>query len=262
MYQHSYASIPGRGIHKGVKWVKKWIKNKKTTKYCGKLDIKKFFESIDQEILLNKLRKLIRDNQYFQLIESIIHSIPKGLPLGFTTSQWFANYILTELDHLIKEEFGAQKYIRFMDDMIIFGSKKRTLHQIKNKIENYLKTFLNLNLKSNWQIFSIDKGRFLDFLGFKFYRNHTGLRRSIALKIRRKAQRIFKKGRANIRDARTMVTYGGFMRYADCYQWFLHYIKPFVSFKQLRFKISNYDKKQVIKCGISHPVQTIQPLQT
>ena len=177
------------------------------------------------------------------MLESIIHSVPSGLPLGFTTSQWFANYILTELDHLIKEKFGIKKYIRFMDDMVLFDSKKRKLHQVKNKIEEYLTNHLHLKLKSNWQIFSLDKGRFLDFLGFKFYRTHTGLRSSIALRIKRKAKRIHKKGNANVKDARTMVTYGGFIRYADCRNWFLRYVKQFINFKQLRLKISNYDKK-------------------
>lgn len=181
----------------------------------------------------------------------IITTTDQGLPLGFTTSQWFANFLLTELDHLIKEQWGIKYYIRFIDDMIIFGSNKRKLHQIKDKIQTYLKEKLNLELKSNWQVFPLydsnfkKKGRFLDFLGFKFYRTHTGLQRSIALKAKRKAKRIFKKGKPNIRDARQMVTYGGFIRYADCYNWFQQYIKQFVNFRQLRKHISKYDRLQL-----------------
>ena len=235
-----------------MKQVKKWIKNnRRNTKYCLKMDIKKFFESIDQKILLKKLKKIIRDKEYYCYLEKIITTTDKGLPLGFTTSQWFANFLLTELDHLIKELWGAKHYIRFMDDMIVFGSNKRKLHQIKNKVQNYLKEELNLELKSNWQVFPLvnttskKKGRFLDFLGFKFYRTHTGLRSSIALKAKRKAQHIFKKKKANIRDARQMVTYGGFIRYANCYNWFQVYIKKFISFRQLRKQISKYDRLQL-----------------
>lgn len=268
MYEHSYASIPKKGIHKAMRQVKKWITNdKKNTKYCLKMDIRKFFDSIDQQVLLNKLKKIIRDNKFLHYLEMVITTTEKGLPLGFTTSQWFANFLLTELDHLIKEQWGAKYYIRFMDDMIIFGSNKRKLRQIKNKVEYYLKT-IKLELKSNWQIFPLannaaqKKGRFLDFLGFKFYRTHIGLRRSIALKAKRKAKRIFKKGRPNIKDARQMVTYGGLIRYADCYNWFQQYIKQFVNFRQLRKHISKYDRlqlKEELKCGINLQVQPIHP---
>ena len=106
MYEHSYASIPGKGLHKAVKVVKKWIqKDHKNTKYCLKLDIKKFFDSVDQDVLLAKLRKIIRDDKFFRYVEMVVRTVDKGIPLGFVTSQWFANFLLTELDHKIKEEW-------------------------------------------------------------------------------------------------------------------------------------------------------------
>lgn len=251
MYEHSYASIPGHGTHKATKAVKKWIRKKNTnTKYCLQLDIKKFFDSVDQDILLSKLSKIIRDKQYYKYLEKIIRTTSKGIPLGFTTSQWFANFLLTELDHKIKQLYGVKYYIRFMDDMVIFGSNKRKLHKIKDRIELYLNNVLNLTLKSNWQVFLMDtirgfkKGRFLDFLGFKFYREYTGLRSKIALRVRRKAKRIFKKGKPNIHDVRQMVTYAGLVKYANCYKWFQKYVLTYVSIKYLRRKISKYDKRQ------------------
>ena len=260
MYEHSYASIPGKGIHQAMKTVKKWIYNDpKNTRYCLKLDIRKFFDSIDQEVLLNKLRKIIRDKQYFEYIEKVVRTVPRGIPLGFTTSQWFANFLLTELDHKIKEEMKVKHYIRFMDDMVLFGSNKRKLHKVKEQIEKYLNEELHLQLKGNWQVFPMDgikkksvkKGRFLDFLGFKFYRDHIGLRRKIALRIQRKAKRIFKKGKANIRDARQMVVYAGFAKYANIRNWFKRHVLLYVSIKRLRKKISNYDKqlKGGLLCG-------------
>lgn len=251
MYEHSYASIPGRGLHAGMKITRKWIfRDDVNTKYCLKLDIKKFFNSIDQDVLIARLEKKIRDKYFLSYLKKIIKTTDSGIPLGFTTSQWFANFLLTELDHKIKEEFGVKHYIRFMDDMILFGSNKRELRKVKNLIESYLNNELHLQLKDNWQIFFMDsirckkkKGKFLDFLGFKFYRKHTGLRRKIALKAQRKAKRIYKKGIANIHDARQMVVYAGFVKYANCYQWFISHIRRYVSIKKLRHKISSYDKK-------------------
>lgn len=244
MYEHSYASIKGRGVHSAAKRIERWVrKDKKNTKYCLKLDIRKYFESIDQDILLSKFRQLIRDNKFYDLLEKIVHSTDSGIPLGFVTSQWFANYYLTELDHKIKEEWKAKYYIRFMDDMIIFGSNKRKLHRLFENIQLYLKNELKLQVKDNWQIFKFDS-RPLDFLGFRFYRNHTGLRRKLALKMCRKANRIAKKPKVSIHDARQMVTYAGYTHYADVYEWYSNHIKPCVNIRSLRKQISRYDKQK------------------
>ena len=250
MYEHSYASIPGRGIHSAAKRIKSWLRRDRTgTKYCLKLDIRKYFESVDQNVLLAKLRKLIRDDEFYNLLDKIVRSVDSGIPLGFVTSQWFANFYLTELDHKIKEEWQAKYYIRFMDDIVIFGSNKRKLHRLLENIRSHLENTLKLSVKDNWQIFYMDsdkgfkKGRMLDFLGFRFYRNHMGLRRKIALKMQRKAKHIAKKERCNIHDARQMVTYAGYTRYADVYNWYQSHIAPYVSIRQLRKQISYYDRR-------------------
>ena len=250
MYEHSYASIPRRGLHRGVLVTKRWIQqHENDTKYCLKMDIKKFFNSVDQEILLKKLRKIIRDKRYFNYLKQIVRTVDKGIPLGFTTSQWFANFLLTEFDHKVKEFWKIKYYIRFMDDMVIFGTNKRKLHKLRKEITTFIKQTLNLEIKDNWQIFFLDstrskkkKGRLLDFLGFKFYRTHMGLRGRLALRAQRKAKRIFKKGKPNIHDARQIVVYAGLIKYANCYHWFKRHIDKFVNIKQMRLNISHYDK--------------------
>ena len=252
MYEHSYASIPGKGTHRVVKQVSRWIYNDHAgTKYCLQMDVKKFFDSIPQDRLLARLRKLIRDDKYFELIRKIITTAESGIPLGFTTSQWFANWYLTPLDHKIKEEFGAKYYIRYMDDMIIFGSNKRQLHKIRQRVEQYLNDVLGLKLKENWQVFLVDsvrlkkkKGHFLDFLGFKFYRTHIGIRSKVALKAQRKAKRIYKKGKANVHDARQIVTYAGLIRNANCHRWFSKHILPYTNIRAMRKRIARYDHKK------------------
>lgn len=94
-------------------------------------------------------------------------------------------------------------------------------------------------------------GKFLDFLGFKFYRTHTGIRRKVALKAQRKAKRIYKKRKngkkVNVHDARQMVTYAGLCKYADCHDWFDDHVLKYVSIKKLRKQISKYDKLQAKK---------------
>lgn len=260
MYEHSYASIPGRGCHAGMKTIKKWIQHDPSNvKYCLKLDIQKYFDSIPHDVLLAKLQRIIHDEEFLSLLEKVISTIETGLPLGFYLSQWLANWYLSELDHYIKEVLGVPHYIRYQDDMVLFGSNKRKLHQIKVEIENYLKYNLELTLKHNWQLFRFhtkkDKGRFLDFMGFRFYRNRVTLRRKIALKAMRKARRIHKKGRATVHDARQMMTYKGWIRATDTYTWFQTYIKPYVKFQDMRRKIAKHDKRRANKHVVSNRIQ-------
>ena len=247
MYEHSYASIPGRGTHKAVKTIRKWLNNDhENTKYCLKLDIRKYFDSVSQGVLLDKFRKIIRDYKFYLLLEEIVSAVGCGIPLGFVTSQWFANFLLTDLDHKIKEEWGAKYYIRFMDDMVIFGNDKKHLHELFDKIQDYLFRNLYLEVKDNWQVFYMNdrfgKGRALDFLGYKFYRFHTGLRKKIAIRMHRKAKRIYVKEHPNIHDARQMVTYAGYTKNVNVYCWFHKRIKPYVSIRYLRKRISAYDR--------------------
>lgn len=252
MYEHSYASMPDRGVHKGKKVIEKWIrKDSRNVKYCLKLDIRKYFESVDTTILKSMFHKVVRDENFLAVLDTVIDSVDNGLPLGFYTSQWFANYYLTGFDHFVKEQLKAKYYIRYMDDIVIFGSSKRKLHKLFNSIKYYLKSMLNLEVKSNWQIFrfsyiknGMNIGRDLDFMGFRFYGNRTTMRRSIMIKATRKARHIKKKGAPNIYDARQMLSYLGWLKCTDTYGMYLKHIKPYVNFKSIRNKVSRHDRRK------------------
>ena len=248
MYEHSYASIPYRGTHRGKRQLAKWLRSdRRNTKYCLKLDIRKFFNSIPQDKLLASLRRVIRDDRFFKLIEVIVHTVPEGVPLGFNTSQWFANWYLTPLDHYIKGELEIPYYIRFMDDMVLTHSNKRKLHKIRLCIRDWLAA-KGLELKANWTLFKVSSdrhsGRFIDFLGFKIYPDRVTLRRKVALKAQRKARRIKAKPHATIYDCRQMITYLGYLRHVQCHKWFTNHIKPYIRPHNIRLTISRHDKLQ------------------
>lgn len=242
------------GVHiRSKKVIEKWIRNdSKNCKYIIKMDIRHFFESIPHDKLKAKLAKHIHDDKMLDLIYKIIDITEEGLPLGFYTSQWFSNWYLQDLDHYIKEDLQTSHYIRYMDDMVIFGSNKRRLHQIRKDIEKYLETEMGLSLKNNWQVFRFayikngkEYGRDLDFMGFRFYRNRTVLRKSIMYRATRKAKKVGKKEKPTIYDIRQMLSYFGWLDCTDTYCVYFYYIKPYVDFQKCKRRISNYDKRRI-----------------
>lgn len=263
MYYHSYASIPNRGAHKAKGFIEKWIKtDSKNVKYCLKMDIKKFFDSVDHDILKAKLHNQIKDEEFLAVVDELINVNEKGLPLGFYTSQWLSNWLLQDLDHYIKEELGAVHYVRYMDDMVILGPNKKKLHKMREAISDYLENELNLQMKANWQVFRFDyitkdgshKGRFLDFMGFRFYREKTTMRRSIMLRCSRKAKRISIKSKSTIYDLKQFLSYLGWINSTNSYKFFQNNIKPYVSIRKVRKRISNHGKKRKggSICGTNH----------
>ena len=245
MYEHSYASIPDRGAHKAKKFIERWIRQDyKHTKYYLKMDIRKFFDSIPHEILERKLRKIIHDERFLGVLHEIISVTDHGLPLGFYTSQWIANWYLQDLDHYIKEVLGAEYYVRYMDDMVIMSGNKRKLHKFRKAIAEYLKRELGLELKDNWQVSRITECNCIDFMGFRFFRNRTTLRKSIFLKAKHKARRIAKKDKTTVYDARQMISYLGWFDATDTYWAFQQHVSAFVNVRQLKRKVASYDRRK------------------
>lgn len=251
MYYHSYAAIPGRGTHKGKRHIEKWIReDARNCKYILKLDIRKFFDSIPHDVLMRELRAHIRDRRFLAILEEIISVTEIGLPLGFYTSQWLSNWYLQGLDHFIKEELHAAHYMRYMDDIVVFGANKRKLHRTLEAIREYL-AGIGLEVKGNWQVFRFDyidrhgarRGRDLDFMGFRFFRDKTTLRKSILRKMKRKARKIGKSKAVSIYEARQMLSYLGWIKATATYKTFRETIKPYVTFRRLRQKVSAYDRK-------------------
>ena len=124
---HTYACRKNKGIHKAAQDIKKVLrKDVVNTQYCLKLDIKKFYPSIDHEILKSIVRRKIKDTKVLKLLDEIIDSAP-GVPIGNYLSQYFANLYLAYFDHWIKECKKIKYYFRYADDIVIFSKNKESL---------------------------------------------------------------------------------------------------------------------------------------
>lgn len=238
MYEYNCGSVPGRGTALGQKMLRRWLdQDYKNTKYCLKIDILKFYPSVDNEILKQRFRRKIKDKDCLWLIDTIIDSA-QGLPIGNYTSQWFSNFYLEDLDHFIKEKLGVKYYIRYVDDLVLLGANKKKLHRARIAIAEYLNE-IHLRMKDNWQVFRVNS-RPIDFLGFKFYRDRTTLRKRNALRIRRRIRKISKKDCLNYRDACAIISYWGWIKRSDSYLFYHKHVKPYVCINKARKVISNY----------------------
>ena len=210
-------SVPKRGPLMGKKRVEKWLKKDKKIKYIEKLDIRHFFQNVNVESMKQQFRRKFKDPILLSVLDEILdrgsRGTGKGLPIGYYTSQWFSNFCLERLDHVILEECSPMHYIRYVDDIVIMDSNKRKLRAIKNRIVEELNK-IGLELKGNWQIFK-KYSRPLDFLGYRFYNGYVFLRKRILIHIFRLARRFHKQHKKAIQTARALMSLLGWLRHVD-----------------------------------------------
>jgi RNA-directed DNA polymerase len=171
----SYSCIEGKGIHAAGESLKEALLDFDGTQYCLKLDITKFYPNVDHDVLKMLLRKKLKDRDLLWLLNGIIDSAP-GIPIGNYISQYFANFYLTPLDRFVKERLRVLHYLRYADDLVILDKSKAHLHAILAEIRAYLRKYLKLEVKSNYQIFPVEV-RGIDVLGYVFKHQYVRLRK-------------------------------------------------------------------------------------
>ena len=234
---NTYSCIKNRGIHKAMIDVKKALKDVANTTYCLKLDIRKFYPSIDHDILKKIIRRKIKDQKLLWLLDSIIDSAD-GVPIGNYLSQFFANLYLAYVDHWIKEVLGVKYYFCYADDIVILDSNKDKLRDIFCEIRDYLDHNLKLQIKNNYQIFPVDK-RGIDFVGYRFYHTHILLRKNIKVKCNRLINKLLQNKISSNMFKRRFCSYFGWLKFCNS--------KNFLSklYKTTGIYLSNWDGKLI-----------------
>ncbi len=227
----TYATIPGRGPHQAIAKLKMLMKLPGEL-YCLKMDVRKFYPNINNEIMIDVLGKVVKCRKTMCLLSRIVNS-HKGLPIGNLTSQWFGNLYLNELDHLIKERWMAANYFRYCDDLIIIDYNKERLHDLAQQIIAYLREQRKLEIKPSWAVFKIGErkrqGRGIDFLGYVFFRKHTDLRKSTKLRWRKKLRQLNRSSPSHY-DMQVAGSLKGILKHCDSRNLIKHLIHDYPNY--------------------------------
>ena len=161
--ENTYACIPGRGMHKAAKDLQnamRQCRNKYGEYYILKMDVSKYFPSIDKAILMDIIQRKVKDENILWLINQTIYNgrEDKGIPIGNLTSQLFANLYYNEADQYIKHKLKVRYYFRYMDDSVILMKDKAELKIVKDKIEKFISENLKLEFNAKTNIFKSKQG--------------------------------------------------------------------------------------------------------
>ncbi len=265
LYRYSCASVKGRGTHFAKRAVERAVKDLKGTKYCLQIDIKSFYASIDKEILIRLLGRKFKDSRIVSIFAKIIRAYSgDGLPIGFYTSATLANYYLSRPDRYIKESLKVRHMVRYMDDMVMYDGNKRRLHAVREKYERFIGQTRRLRLKGNWQVYKMpylrgkppagykERRRATDFVGFRFYRYKTIIRKSIFLRLLRTVRRL-QKGKYTKKNARAYISYNGYLKHTDSVGVRRRYITGKIKISRIK-ETARYEKRRIEPRGQSAAV--------
>lgn len=213
----SYATRPGKGQYAALDRVRGYVSRYRW--FC-KLDVRKFFDSINHEMLYSRLERKFKDPSLLRVLRSIIDSYEvapgHGLPIGNLTSQYFANFYLGYADHYIREKLRVPAYVRYMDDMLFWHDDREAIKRIADRFVSFVETDLCLTLKPAC-INTTDKG--VPFLGYVLFPRGVRLNRNSKKRFKRKIKRYGMKlttGEWSEKDyARHIEPLVAFTRYAD-----------------------------------------------
>ena len=240
--KYQCASIPGRGQVYGKNAIEKWIrKNPAKTRAAAKGDVRHCYPSINIKKLMQFLQKQVKNEDLLYLVETLLGSYKQGLSIGSYLSQWLCNYYLSFAYHYAQQRLfkmqkrrGQEKRTRlfykiifYMDDILILGPRKADVKKAMLMLIQFFREKLGLEIKPNWKLFRVDyigkdgthHGDCIDMMGYKIYRDHTEVRRSIFLRARRAYLRLQKQVKRHMKItldlAYRCISYFGWFKNSD-----------------------------------------------
>jgi RNA-directed DNA polymerase len=182
LIRDTFQSITGRGTSDAMRRVKKLVRSKNAPRYALKIDVSKYYPSVDNVKMKDAVRKKIKCQKTLWLFDNIINSM-QGLPIGNYTSQILGNVYLKDFDWHVKQVLKPTGYFRYCDDILFFHDSKAKLLSYKAIAIRYLRD-IGLNIKDSWNIYDVYKNG-VDFVGFVLTPNHTRLRKTITVNFKK-----------------------------------------------------------------------------
>lgn len=283
LYEFSCGSIPGRGVHYGKKYMRKWLDSYDGKKFFVlKMDVHHFFESINRRILKRKLKEVIRDKRFYRLLCILIEHDKIALVAKILTDAGVeidAEQTKTLVGCIAFDDISGA--LEILQEIGITGAMFDELKEIIEEMRKgvplgyftsqwfgnfYLKALdhFDLEIKGDWQVFrfeypvfdkggnpvldkdgkQVTKGRMLDFMGFQFHHDRTTIRKSNIEAARRKANHISKQDKISWYNASVMLSYMGLFKHTDTYNYYIDYIKPKINVKKLKRIVSKHSRKE------------------
>ena len=235
------ASIKERGMHDLLEYIRRDLReDPEGTQYCYKFDIRKFYESVDQNVLKGCIRKVFKDRRLIQMLDGFITMMPEGISIGLRSSQGLGNLLLSVwLDHKLKDEYGIRHFYRYCDDGVVLGNSKAELWMIRDAVHECMEE-IGLEVKASERVFPTSVG--IDFLGYVIYNDeHVELRKRIKQKMARKMHEVKSRKRRAVLTA----SFYGMAKHADCNKLFNTLTgKTMRSFKDLKVAYKPEDGKK------------------
>ena len=215
----TYANRRGKGTHKAIDRYQQFCRR---TRYVLKCDIKKYFPSVDHEILKVLVRKSISCPQTLELIDKIIDASNKqeevieyfpednlftplarrcGLPIGNLTSQFLATVYLNPLDHFVKERLHCRRYVRYVDDFVLFSDDSKELWLWKHEMEQFLEQLRLRMHERKSRVYRVTDG--IEFLGHRIFPEFRLLKKKNIARFRRRLHKmgeLYAKGKLTAQD--------------------------------------------------------------
>ncbi len=218
----SFACLKNKGMHKACLYVQNTMKHCKNIwneYYILKMDVSKYFDNIDKEILLKIIEKKIKDKKLIWLLNEILYAQKreKGIEIVNYTSQMFANIYLNEIDQFIKHKLHIKYYCRYLDDSIVIVKTKEEAKEALKEIEKFLKENLELELNKKTQIFKNKQG--VNFCGYKINEYRLKIRDKGKRKLKKKVKKLkeqIKLGKITSKEAhKYLAGHMGYIKYAN-----------------------------------------------
>lgn len=236
-------SVPGRGQKRVSHAIKGWMGADKPPKYAAEADVHHAYDTAQGVQIMLRLRRICKDEGYLKWHEQILEQMGGHLAIGFQPSHWYFNLLMSPVDLQIREQCRGIKLARYMDNYILAGNRKRTVHKAVRVIMSACSA-MQLSLNKSWQVYPTAK-RAISMLSYRYFKGFTVLRKDTMYEITARIKTAGRKMCAHLcRGAMSRI---GILRHCNSYNYRKEHVYPVISIKRSKELISNADKRRLLR---------------